>query len=132
MTAEDGHRQLESGAAFMPSVSEKRLEKAARREKDHTAKFRLLACLARKRGCSICWIARELKTPYSTVRDWLLRMRDRGLGAGSTRGRRGEVSGFPSDAPHRAEVAEGEADEMRLRDRVVADGHGHQGGPEGV
>ena len=80
MTAEDGHRRLESGAAFIPGVSEKRLEKAARREKDHTAKFRILACLARKRGRSIRWISRDLKTPYSTVRDWLLRMRDRGLG----------------------------------------------------
>ena len=81
MTAEDGHRRLESGAAFIPGVSEKRLEKAARREKDHTAKFRILACLARKRGRSIRWISRDLKTPYSTVRDWLLRMRDRGLGS---------------------------------------------------
>ena len=63
----------------MPGVSEKRLEKAARREKNHTAKFRILACLARKRGHSIRRISRYLKTPYSTVRDWLLRMRDRGL-----------------------------------------------------
>ena len=63
----------------MPGVSEKRLEKAARREKDKCAKFRLLACLGRKRGHSIRRIARDLKTAYSTIRDWLLRMRDRGL-----------------------------------------------------
>ena len=37
----------------MPGVSEKRLEKAARREKDRRAKFRLIACLGRKRGRSI-------------------------------------------------------------------------------
>ena len=63
----------------MPGVSEKRLEKAARKEKDKCAKFRLLACLGRKRGHSIRRIARDLKTAYSTIRDWLLRMRDRGL-----------------------------------------------------
>ena len=63
----------------MPGISERKLEKAARREKNHTAKFRILACLARKRGHSVRRISRDLKTPYSTVRDWLLRMRDRGL-----------------------------------------------------
>ena len=63
----------------MPGISEKKLEKAARREKNHTAKFRILTCLTRKRGHGIRRISRDLKTPYSTVRDWLLRMRDRGL-----------------------------------------------------
>ena len=63
----------------MPGASEKRLEKAARREKDKCAKFRLLACLDRKKGHSIRRISRDLKTAYSTIRDWLLRMRDRGL-----------------------------------------------------
>ena len=67
------------GTAFMPGVSEKRLEKAARREKDKCAKFRLLACLGRKKGRSIRRVPRDLKTAYSTIRDWLLRMRDRGL-----------------------------------------------------
>ena len=71
--------RLESGTAFMPGVSEKRLEKAARREKDKCAKFRLLACLGRKKGHSIRRISKDLKTAYSTIRDWLLRMRDRGL-----------------------------------------------------
>ena len=78
-TREGGCARLESGTAFMPGVSEKRLEKAARREKDKCAKFRLLACLGRKKGHSIRRIARDLKTAYSTIRDWLLRMRDRGL-----------------------------------------------------
>ena len=48
-TREGGCARLESGTAFMPGVSEKRLEKAARREKDKCAKFRLLACLGRKK-----------------------------------------------------------------------------------
>ena len=38
-----------------------------------------MACLGRKKGHSIRRIARDLKTAYSTIRDWLLRMRDRGL-----------------------------------------------------
>ena len=79
---EGGCARLESGTAFMPGVSEKRLEKAARREKDKCAKFRLLACLGRKEGHSIRRISRDLKTAYSTIRDWLLRMRDRGLKGG--------------------------------------------------
>ena len=78
-TQEGGCARLESGTAFMPGASEKRLEKAARREKDKCAKFRLLACLDRKKGHSIRRISRDLKTAYSTIRDWLLRMRDRGL-----------------------------------------------------
>ncbi len=81
-TREGGCARLESGTAFMPGVSEKRLEKAARREKDKCAKFRLLACLGRKEGHSIRRISRDLKTAYSTIRDWLLRMRDRGLKGG--------------------------------------------------
>ena len=52
----------------MPGVSEKRLEKAARREKDRRAKFRLLACLGRKRGHGIRRISRDLETAYSTIR----------------------------------------------------------------
>ena len=78
-TRESGGARLESGTALMPGVSEKRLEKAARKEKDRSTKFRLLVCLARKRGHSIRRISRDLKTAYSTVRDWLVRMRGRGL-----------------------------------------------------
>ena len=81
-TREGGCARLESGTAFMPGVSEKRLKKAARKEKGKYAKFRLLACPGRKKGHSIRRIARDLKTAYSTIRDWLLRMRDRGLKGG--------------------------------------------------
>ena len=63
----------------MPGVSEKRLKKAVRREKNRRAKFRLLACLGRKRGHSIRRISGDLETAYSTIRDWLVRMRERGL-----------------------------------------------------
>ena len=79
----------------MPGVSEKRLEKAARREKDKCAKFRLLACLDRKKGHSIRRISRDLKTAYSTIRDWLLRMRDRGLKGRFNARPKGRRAGLP-------------------------------------
>ena len=94
-TREGGCARLESGTAFMPGVSEKRLEKAARKEKDKRAKFRLLACLDRKRGHSIRRIAKDLKTAYSTIRDWLLRMRDRGLKGRFNARPKGRRAGLP-------------------------------------
>ena len=94
-TQEGGCARLESGTAFMPGVSEKRLEKAARREKDKCAKFRLLACLDRKKGHSIRRISRDLKTAYSTIRDWLLRMRDRGLKGRFNTRPKGRRAGLP-------------------------------------
>ena len=103
-TREGGCARLESGTAFMPGVSEKRLEKAARREKDKCAKFRLLACLGRKKGHSIRRISRDLKTAYSTIRDWLLRMRDRGL--------KGQA--LPPDHPYLAALAQEEPEKVWL------------------
>ena len=94
-TREGGCARLESGAAFMPGVSEKRLEKAARREKDKCAKSRLLACLGRKKGHSIRRISRDLKTAYSAIRDWLLRMRDRGLKGRFNARPKGQRAGLP-------------------------------------
>ena len=94
-TREGGCARLESGIAFMPGVSEKRLEKAARKEKDKCTKFRLLACLGRKRGHSIRRIARDLETAYSTIRDWLLRMRDRGLKGRLNARPKGRRAGLP-------------------------------------
>ena len=79
----------------MPGVSVKRLEKAARRGRDKCAKFRLLACLGRKKGHSIRRISRDLKTAYSTIRDWLLRMRDRGLKGRFNARPKGRRAGLP-------------------------------------
>ena len=63
----------------MPGASERRLARAARREKDARAKLRLIACRDRKRSHRIRRISRDLGTAYSTVRDWLVRMRERGM-----------------------------------------------------
>ena len=102
MTSQDRRAKLKSGEAFMADVSEKRLEKAARKEKDKIAKFRLLACLGRKRGHSIRRIAEDLKTPYSTIRDWLLRMRDRGLEGRLDRKPKGRTGKIPLRILHGA------------------------------
>ena len=53
----------------MPGVSERRLARATRREKDARAKLRLIAYRDRKRGHRIRRISRDLGTAYSTVRD---------------------------------------------------------------
>ena len=63
----------------MPGTSEERLGRMAGREKNPRAKLRLLACRERKRGRSIRGIAGDLGVAYLTARDWLVRMRDRGL-----------------------------------------------------
>ena len=99
----------------MPGVSEKRLEKAARREKDKCAKFRLLACLGRKEGHSIRRISKDLKTAYSTIRDWLLRMRDRGLkGRFNARPKGRRAKAPPPDHPYRAALAQEEPEKVWL------------------
>ena len=78
----------------MPGVSKRRLARAARREKDAREKLRLIACRDRKRGHHIRRISRDLGTAYSTVRDWLVRMRERGLKGRFNRRPRGRRSRF--------------------------------------
>ena len=78
----------------MPGVSEKRLTRAARREKNPRAKLRLIACWDRKRDHKIRGIARDLEMAYSTVRDWLVRMHGQGLKGRFNRKPKGWRSGF--------------------------------------
>ena len=96
----------------MPGVSEKRLEKAARREKDKCAKFRLLA-LGRKKGHSIRRISRDLKTAYSTIRDWLL-LRYRGLKGRFNARPKGRRAKLPLQIIHRAALAQEEPEKVWL------------------
>ena len=56
----DGRRVLESEHRFMPNVSTRKLTKAIERERNPTAKFRLLACRLRKKGYSIRKICRDM------------------------------------------------------------------------
>ena len=74
-----GQKGLEIGYRFMSNVSKKKLIRASAKERNQLAKFRLLTCIRRKGGHSIRKICKELAMPYSTVRDWLVRMQERGL-----------------------------------------------------
>ena len=78
-----------SGNGFMPQVRLNRLIKMAGRTKEGVEKFRLLAARMRKEGKSIREIAYGLCKPYSTVRDWLLRMHVYGPKGRFSRKRRG-------------------------------------------
>ena len=62
----------------MPQMRLKRLKKMIGRERDGAERSRLLSALMRKKGTSIRGIAGELCKPYSTVRDWLVRMHRKG------------------------------------------------------
>ena len=52
-------------------------------------------CRLRKNGCSIGKICRELGMPYSTVRDWLVRIHGRGLKGRFNRRRMDKRSKLP-------------------------------------
>ena len=79
----------------MPNVSMKRLTRTIENESDPRAKLRLLACRERKKGHSIRKIAKYLGIAYSTARDWLVRIRDRGLKGRFNRKRKGRSSKLP-------------------------------------
>ena len=90
-----GQKRLEIGYRFMPNASMKKLTRANAKEKNPLAKLRLLACLFRKRGHSIRRICKEMVMPYSTVRDWLVRVQERGMGARFNRRHRGRKCKLP-------------------------------------
>ena len=94
-SAVSGQKKLGAGSLFMPNVSKKRLVRMCAKEKNKLVKFRLLACILRKRDYSIRKICGELAMPYSTVRDWLVRMQERGLKARFNRVRHGRKSRLP-------------------------------------
>ena len=71
-------RRLPDGAAFMPQMRLKRIEKMIGREREGTERSRLQAAGMRKEGTGIMGIAGVLRRPYSTVRDWLVRLHRRG------------------------------------------------------
>ena len=73
----------------MPQVRRNRLVKMAERTKEGVEKFRLLAARMRKEGKSIREVVYELCKPYSTVRDWPLRIHVYGPKGRFNRKRRG-------------------------------------------
>lgn len=72
-------QRLEKGNDFLKNMSMAYLKKRHRKEKDPKARDRLLACIMRKNGMPVRDIAAQMNRSYSTVRGWLVRMRDEGL-----------------------------------------------------
>jgi len=70
---------LKPGSDFLKNMSASYLKKCHAREKDPKARDRLMACILYKKGLSIRDIGKFLNRCYSTVREWLLRIRDGGL-----------------------------------------------------
>ena len=77
-TAGSTRPKLPAGPRFMPRMGMKKLERLIRATKESVERARLQAAWMRKMGMSIREIARRLFKSYSTVRDWLVKMRRRG------------------------------------------------------
>ena len=88
----------------------------------------LVACCKRKEGNRIWFIARELMRPYSTIRDWLVQMVQRGLGG---RFDWKEEDPESADAQEDNGVDAQRPLEVRVRAGVVAPGHGKRDDQEG-
>ena len=71
---------IPAGSGFLPGTSHAYLSEAQKRETDPKAATRLLAYMMRKEGKSIRGIMAALNKPYSTVRDWLVRAVQLGIG----------------------------------------------------
>ena len=63
----------------MPKISTEQLYNAFKAERVGKSKFILEACLLRRDSMGIRAIARRIRASYSTVRGWLMRMRDADL-----------------------------------------------------
>jgi transposase len=70
---------LPKGEAYLPTSSLEELKKLYRNEKNSKAKIRLLAAISRKEGESLRGIAEIIEYPFTTIRDWLVRMHTQGL-----------------------------------------------------
>ena len=62
----------------MPRMGVKKLERLIRATKEGVERTRLQAAWMRKMGMSIREIAGRLFKPYSTIRDWLVKLHRRG------------------------------------------------------
>ena len=114
-TREGGCARLESGTAFMPGVSEKRLEKAARREKDKCGKVQALGVPRQEEGPQHTQDIqgsenRLLDYPRLAAAD--ARPRTEGRSNARPKGRRAGLS--PPDHPHRAAPAQEESEKVWL------------------
>jgi len=78
MKAEES--SIPAGKHFLPGTTAESMRAKHRDEEDPKAAERLLAYIMRKKGMSIRQICAALNRPYSTVRDWLVRAVQAGVG----------------------------------------------------
>lgn len=88
---------LPKGKDFLPDYSEEELKRVYKCEKNPKAKVRLLAAMARKEGETLRDIGGMVKHPHTTVRGWLLRMNELGLGARYSKKQPGNKPKLSSD-----------------------------------
>ena len=108
----------------MPGVNLERLAGAHQKEKAGKSKYRLHAARLRKEGRGIREISRMLGVPYSTVRDWPVRMHAGNLSRRFDRERGGRAGILSRKILRKIKaVAEPRPVPLRVRGRILADGH---------
>ena len=70
---------LPKGNSFLSDYTKKELKQIYKAEKNPKAKVRLLAAICRKEGKALRDIGELVEYPFTTVRDWLVRMHKQGL-----------------------------------------------------
>jgi len=70
---------LPKGHGFLSNYTKKELKKLYLSERNPKAKVRLLAAICRKEGKPLRDIGGLVEYPFTTVRDWLVRMHKQGL-----------------------------------------------------
>ena len=71
--------KIPKGDRFLPDASRENICRMIKKTPPGKARDILIACCKRKDGKGIRSITRELMRPYSTIRDWLIRITHRGL-----------------------------------------------------
>ena len=72
-------KKLPSGDTFMLDMTKEAISEKIKKMSYGKSRYMLSACYMRKRGESLREIARQLMKPFSIVRDWLVRMAERGI-----------------------------------------------------
>ena len=83
---------LPKGHSFLSDYTKEELKNLYKTEKNPKAKVRLLAAVCRKEGKALRDIGDLVEYPFTTVRDWLVRMHKNGLDSRYN----GKKSGKPS------------------------------------
>ena len=71
--------KLPSGNRFMPNMTMDDISEKIKKVSSGKSREILMACYRRKNGASLREIARQLMKPHTTIRDWLVRITERGI-----------------------------------------------------